>query len=261
MSPIYVPGKVTLAKEFTWNETVWNPSMISTALWLDAADASTITESGGEVSEWRDKSGNDRNATQGTSGSRPVIVSAGQNGLSILRFDGSDDWLDAAYAMPIHNIGVFVTWKLNTGTALVDKTVMGMRPIADGRFYISSESHWKGAATINVTDNTDWRVSYLSGSSTQALASINGGAVATASDTRTATTANVIVGAGGFVDGSSSPSGVTPYANCDLGEIVMVTGTPTNNTRQRIEGYLAHKWGLTANLPIDHPYKLVGPTP
>ena len=35
--PIYVPGKVTLAKEFTWNETVWNPSMISTALWLDAA--------------------------------------------------------------------------------------------------------------------------------------------------------------------------------------------------------------------------------
>jgi hypothetical protein len=25
--------------------------------------------------------------------------------------------------------------------------------------------------------------------------------------------------------------------------------------RQRHEGYLAHKWGLTANLPNDHPYK------
>jgi len=48
---IYVPGKVTLAKEFTWNESVWNPSMLSTALWLDAADASTITESGGAVSQ------------------------------------------------------------------------------------------------------------------------------------------------------------------------------------------------------------------
>ena len=261
MSPIYVPGKVTLAKEFTWNETVWNPSMISTALWLDAADASTITESGGAVSQWDDKSGNDRNATQGTSGSRPAIVLAGQNGLSIFRFDGSDDWLDAAYAMPIHNIGVFVAWKLNTGTGLNNKTVLGMRPVADGRFYISSESHWKGAATINVTDNTDWRVSYLSGSSTQILASINGGAVSTASDANTATTANVIIGAGSFSPGSSSPSGTTPHANCDLGEIIMVTGTPSTDTRQRIEGYLAHKWGLTANLPSDHPYKTVGPTP
>jgi len=50
MSPIYVPGKVTLAKEFTWNETVWNPSMLQTDLWFDAADASTIIESGGDVS-------------------------------------------------------------------------------------------------------------------------------------------------------------------------------------------------------------------
>ena len=27
-----------------------------------------------------------------------------------------------------------------------------------------------------------------------------------------------------------------------------------------VEGYLAHKWGLTARLPSDHPYKSSAPT-
>ena len=61
--PIYVPGKVTLAKEFTWNETVWNPSMISTALWLDAADASTVILNSSNVSQWNDKSGNGKHVS------------------------------------------------------------------------------------------------------------------------------------------------------------------------------------------------------
>jgi hypothetical protein len=42
---------------FLWNETVWNPSMISTALWLDAADVATVTLNGSTVSQWNDKSG------------------------------------------------------------------------------------------------------------------------------------------------------------------------------------------------------------
>ena len=50
------PGKLILAKDFR----AFNPSDIETALWLDAADASTITESGGAVSQWNDKRGNGR---------------------------------------------------------------------------------------------------------------------------------------------------------------------------------------------------------
>ena len=47
--PIYTPGKLVLTKTFTWNETVWNPSMISTALWLDATDAMKLTQDAQEV--------------------------------------------------------------------------------------------------------------------------------------------------------------------------------------------------------------------
>jgi hypothetical protein len=44
-----------------------------------------------------------------------------------------------------------------------------------------------------------------------------------------------------------------------IGEIIMVQTTDTT-TRQKIEGYLAWKWGLQANLPNDHPYKNAAPT-
>lgn len=41
-------------------------------LWLDASDTSTITEVGGKVSAWNDKSGNGRHATQGVAGDRGI---------------------------------------------------------------------------------------------------------------------------------------------------------------------------------------------
>ena len=39
----------------------------------------------------------------------------------------------------------------------------------------------------------------------------------------------------------------------------MLPSAPTQEQRQRIEGYLAHTWGLTANLPAGHPYKAAPP--
>ena len=38
-----------------------------------------------------------------------------------------------------------------------------------------------------------------------------------------------------------------------------LNGTVDLTERQKIEGYLAHKWGLAANLPADHPYKTEAP--
>ena len=42
-------------------------------------------------------------------------------------------------------------------------------------------------------------------------------------------------------------------------EIIIFNGYLTEADRQNIEGYLAHKWSLTTNLPADHPYKNYGP--
>jgi hypothetical protein len=64
-------------------------------------------------------------------------------------------------------------------------------------------------------------------------------------------------------------SGFTTYnqiGNCispapfdgKIGEIIMVSTIDTV-IRQKIEGYLAWKWGLVSNLPSDHPHKSFPP--
>jgi len=54
---------------------------------------------------------------------------------------------------------------------------------------------------------------------------------------------------------------LTGFSNSNISEVVVCNRNLTTVERQKLEGYLAHKWGLTANLPSDHPYKTVGPTP
>lgn len=57
------------------------------AAWYDAADAASITLDSGRVSQWSDKSGNARHATNATSGStQPSYTTAGRNGLNVLTF-------------------------------------------------------------------------------------------------------------------------------------------------------------------------------
>lgn len=48
-----------------------------------------------------------------------------------------------------------------------------------------------------------------------------------------------------------------PYA--DIHEIILFQEELSNENIQKVEGYLAHKWGLTASLPTDHPYKTERP--
>lgn len=64
------------------------------ALWLDANDASTITETSGSVSQWNDKSGNNSHATQSTGAAQPITGTRTANGLNALDFDGTDDFMD-----------------------------------------------------------------------------------------------------------------------------------------------------------------------
>jgi len=45
-----------------------------------------------------------------------------------------------------------------------------------------------------------------------------------------------------------------------IAEILIYSGNLALGDRQRIEGYLAAKWGLRGNLPATHPFKSVSPT-
>lgn len=71
----------------------FSPLDLTPRLWLDASDASTITSSSGNVSQWDDKSGNGYHVTQATGTAQPKTGTVTRNGLNVLDFDGTDDRL------------------------------------------------------------------------------------------------------------------------------------------------------------------------
>lgn len=273
MSPLYTPGKVVLAKQFTWNETVWNPSMITTALWLDATDASTVVESGGAVSQWNDKSGNSRNATQSISNSRPTLTSNAINGLPALTLDGSDDYMvvphNAALNMQIANSTVIVVYKKSTGFRVMQK-VGGAGSTVNGWFYDDgSQLGMTGFTTSYSTNQNAWlietntwnnsTIKHWRNGSKQTPTNVIGGTIVNGEIDPTATpTANTD---DMWIGRRDNPSGTSGIMTGQIAAIILCNTELSDLDRQKVEGYYAHRLGLTANLPAGHPYKTVGPTP
>lgn len=63
--------------------------------------------------------------------------------------------------------------------------------------------------------------------------------------------------------GKISPYGynnLTSYSlTGNVGGLFFFTSVPTTDMRQKFEGYSAHKWGMTAELDVSHPYKSAVP--
>ena len=89
-------GTKEIVKAYLGNKVVYNSApapflptdIAGCQLWLDAADATTISIGTG-VSQWNNKGVLGGNFNQGTGGSQPAYITAGLNGKNILRFDGT----------------------------------------------------------------------------------------------------------------------------------------------------------------------------
>jgi len=248
---------------------LWTPSGIASALWLDAGDASTITLNSTTVSQWNDKSGNGRNATQGTALQQPTYTSNSQNGYGIISFDGSNDNLDISSTTVItsgnSNFGIFAAYKPKLasgyGTILANysagnfELLFGSQSIAA---YLAPWGLWNNGAidldSDNYTQNANLFISCIR----------TGGSVVGYTN---GTTKNTVAHTTSVYTGANTASVWTVGANTinteagnmDLYELIVINETVSTDTRQRTEGYLAHKWGLQASLPSDHPYKSSAP--
>lgn len=246
---------------------LWTPAEITTALWLDAADPATITETGGAVSQWNDKSGNGRNATAGA-GIEPDYVPAEQNGLNVIRFNGTSqyfnlgtglDWMaadaDHVAFVVLKNDSYANIYGAANGSAGDASLHVGFRNSTSYRLNRWSND-WSPSITANYNsgeynflrfgwDEGVGKFVYanakLEGTSSSPVAS---GLSAMAGGGRIAN----VVGQG--------------FLDADLCEFVILnTAAPSQDTVDKMEGYLAWKWGLESNLPSDHPYKEAAPIP
>jgi hypothetical protein len=268
--PIYTPGKLVLKKEFgvqgymyefPSQYPLWTPANITTALWLDAADAATVTTVSGAVSQWNDKSGNTRHATQATSAQRPVYTSAALSGQNVVEFNPISSNHQRLSFSRLASIGhVFFVAKKNnvdnSSVVLTDGSADDLRGVSFGAGAGSNFVVQQIAGSLSTATRNNWHIAEIKTDGTNASLGINATRT-TSADTDVMSCSDI-----GWYRNVGDPS-VVPIASFrgQVAEIIMSVSPLDDGTRQRIEGYLAHKWGLTANLPVGHPYKTVGPTP
>jgi hypothetical protein len=266
---------------------LWTPANITTALWLDAADASTITESGGLVSQWNDKSGNARHASQATSGNRPATGTATLNGLNVIRYDAVNDFLSLANTSGLTTATAFYFFGVRRSSVAAAADTITSRPFlvgvegtysigADVSVAVSNETTMflvgpdfsgftprRGANAANYARGANAAELYdvLGTSTANAQARVNGSLVVSYLNDGMVNRSDPSIcspALTGFNIGGSG--GASNGAIVDFAELIVLTSVPSTDTIDRLEGYRAHKWGLTANLLNDHPYKAAAPT-
>jgi hypothetical protein len=223
-------------------------SIPNLALWLDAADSSTITLDGSNnIEQLRDKSGNLRHANQGTALRRPGLGAI--NGKQAANFDGTDDVLlvtHGAWAdLPSYSIYV-VTRPTNTSLTFRGWTGKELGG-ADRKFLLGNDSggglFYNSSPTLDsisisggsvYTNNVGLLISAHKNGNTNARAFVNGILFGTDAAVTTGTNAADIAIGSGTNGGYAWPG--------QIGEYLIYADNHDDTTRGLIQNYLAAKW-------------------
>lgn len=246
------------------NRSLWTPERISTALWLDASDSSTVTTVSGGVNQWRDKKGNGINLAPTTT-YKPYYGSTTLSGLSTITFAG-DTMLRAnnfptSFPTSLVAFGVFkwttYGFHYNTIQCLIDNNhhnspargfVLQDRPDLPNKPLTAAAipNVSNGAVDTVTIGNNTWRIVggvFYRGVSDNLYR--DGILVNTRSNTGLYNlTTQINIGGWG--------ANASRYLIGDCAEVIISSDA---SAIDKINGYLAHKWGLTNNLPTNHLYK------
>lgn len=240
----------------------WTPADLGAdlALWLDADDTSTLTVAGSNVVQWNDKSVAGNNVSQSTASAQPSYALNNLNNKPGITSTGYTIRLDSLSNIAWNfDIGSFATVCKFSSADNYEMLFQLTSPTEGGSidFFFFRRNESLNAIDFNASPfdvgELSAEAAVYTGRYERNIArntSVNGTVfTGTPSVTFTGQVANArftILGPSlGFVG--------------SLNELVVCKNYLSDADRQKLEGYLAHKWGLTANLPSDHPYKTVTP--
>ena len=256
-------------------------------LWLDGADSRTLSfSSGSNISSWADKSGNANNANIVTA--TPPTYSSVTN--SVVFAAASAMGLRGNMSSSVTNASVFIVASYtsnavspalprlfglgsnnSTENFLIGQFNLINQPMSIVVSYVGNLSgNAFGDANYQTGGNITYATRFLytnistySGSTFTNFTLVNGAAGTFANKTGTQASGGFYLGsANRYAIGNSIFS--TPTANGDsyngnVFEILVYSNAITDAQRQAVEGYLAWKWGLNANLPTTHAFPLIKP--
>jgi hypothetical protein len=271
---------------------LWQPSDLGSLRAWYKADALSLSNND-PVGSWTDSSGGGYTLTA-SGGDRPTFKTSTLNGLPVVEFGGSN-FIDASAASDwvfLHHGSagnhVVAVWQAGTssnpgGGAATQYGLLSTQSSLAGTnrgFSITYRNNQSSGVTDSVlhamNNGANWVAINISGSSAHAggaatilgalgdpengtaadrsIMRVNGGAeikdnTANASSSSSNPTAALRLGA----TGSTAP--LTGY----IAEVVICNAKLSDSDRQRVEGYLAWKWGLQGNLAAGHPYLNAAP--
>jgi hypothetical protein len=278
-----MPRGVSPLDEARLQGRLWTPAQLRTALWLDAADLSTISTATG-VSEWRDKSGNARNFTQGTGGTQPTLTPGALNGRNVLAFNGSQ-WLTSVNTVAtwnfLHNTNgssIFAVWKAgNISDPNAIYGLMGSNAATSANIgaYIAYDDRASaprnntilvqvsgGGSTSVAAASADGLMPANTPVILSHIADPNNGTAANRSFVRVNKTLSQINASPAAPSASNASFAlqIAALGNNTLplvgyiAEIIVLASIASARVRQQIDGYLAWKWGLRDALTTGHPF-------
>ena len=224
--------------------------------WVDAKDGATLSiDQNNRVRDWKDKSGQNQLVTQTSIVNRPIFR---QEAFPGLEFDGTGTFLpipNAAQLVSGNNFTVFVVEKRKSskGSNYFLGGQVGARNsnLVLGYRYNNTVTLAFWANDIDVTVSNyqqslePVRVWAFEKSPTGRAIYMNGQRI------KTDNNMEVLSGWSGAAIGRYGGD----YYQGMIHEVLVFNPGLSLDRRQKIEGYLAHKWGVSGSLDAGHPYK------
>lgn len=237
--------------------TFFPPSFPDCNLWLDATDVSTTTLSGTNVTRWNDKSGLRNDGV--TNGGTTTVSSI--NSVRALSFNGTSDFT-GSISNNTPRVTAFMVATMTGSTASYGRLLScgsttqadtGANSVTLLNRLVTTTSVYSTSAGVNTAIyNFGYNVPGIlvtQYTGTQGLAFLNG--VRQGNPSNVTTSYNYVR----YRVGNTAGNGSNGRWGGLVGEIIIYHASLTTSQREIVEGYLAWKWGLTANLPTTHPFK------
>jgi hypothetical protein len=248
---------------YSQDSSAWSPREISTNnLWLDASDEKTIISRGDNVLQWLDKSANKYHGSSESS-KRPKINQNTLNSLNVITLSQSfiknennneTNWQDvyiiARYTGGTTGFENYDGLFTGPGTA-TDNNQIGIVGTKDQGVLFTGLKWWDSLYLNGHATSSNSNV-YSTMSSYCIISISRNTNLATQSDS------NGDIPHGWLIGQDRNAVGRDWVG--DIAEVLCFSEKLENSDRLKVEGYLAHKWGLQGDLPADHTYKSSAPT-